>query len=225
MKFEQPPIKEEKEINDPALSDLYRHADDMGKYKRDLEQIKSTAEEISSKLYELGVMSLPPESKLGEAYISASQIKESYSDVDQAQSAMQRIAKLISESDGFKEASKKMNDGNFDGSVTAEQIKDFEKEKGVDQDIIAKSLLVHSERHNYLLNKIDEMVAKNPDYNPDNKDQRLEVYTLRNELDDVRKIMKPMIEHLTKDTIKKYKEDFELHQVFAKELLDEIDNN
>jgi len=107
MNFEAPQTKTEKEINDPALYDLYRHAQDMGNYKRDLETIKSTAEEIAQKLSELGAVNLPPESKLSEAYLSASKVVESYKDVDQAQSAMNRIATLLSESDGFTEASEK----------------------------------------------------------------------------------------------------------------------
>ena len=107
MNFEAQQTKTEKEINDPALVDLYRHAQDMGNKNVSLETIKSTAEEISQKLSELGAMNLPPESKLGEAYLSASKVGESYQDVEQAQSAMQRISTLISESDGFTDASEK----------------------------------------------------------------------------------------------------------------------
>lgn len=103
----KPEAPKQEAISDPALADLYRHADDAGRNQRSLEEIKQTAEEIASKLYELGATNLPPESKLGEAYVSASKVKESYQDVDQAQSAMKRIASLISESDGFQSASEK----------------------------------------------------------------------------------------------------------------------
>ena len=154
--------------------------------------------------------------------------KKQWEDVDRFKAEVgERIADSMKvwpeHSDIFK--MKEKNESNFDNSVTAEEIKNFEKEKGVDQDVIARSLLVHSKRYNYLLNEINKMTAKNPDYNPDDKNQRIEVNTLRNELDDVGKIIKRMVEHLTKDTIKKYKEDFESHQIFAKELLEEIGNN
>ncbi len=103
----KPEAPKQESINDPALFDLYRRADDAGRSQRSLEDIKKVAEEISSKLYELGATNLPPESKLGEAYLSASKVKESYQDVEQAQSAMKRIVSLIFESDGFKDASEK----------------------------------------------------------------------------------------------------------------------
>jgi len=94
-------------IEDPALIDLYRHADDASRYQRNIEDIKGAAETIASKLHELGVTKLPSESKLGEAYISASKVRDEYQDVEQAQSAMRRIASLISESEEFQAVSEK----------------------------------------------------------------------------------------------------------------------
>jgi len=104
---EQSQTPKQESFVDSALADLYRHADDAGKSQLSLEEIKNVAEEISSKLYELGVANIPPESKLGEAYLSASKVIESYQDVEQAKLAMKKIAQLISESDGFKDASEK----------------------------------------------------------------------------------------------------------------------
>jgi len=94
-------------INSPDLFDLYRNSDDASRYKSGLEDIKKVAERISLKLYELGVTDFPPESKLGEAYITANKINRNYQDIEQAQSAMKRISSLIFESDGFKDASEK----------------------------------------------------------------------------------------------------------------------
>ncbi|MFT7644555.1 MAG: hypothetical protein ACI9BF_000204 [Candidatus Paceibacteria bacterium] len=94
-------------ISDPELFNLYRRADDMGRYKRSLDDIKQAAESLTSTLYELGAADLSPESKLGQAFLSASKVKGSYQDVDQAKSAMKRIAILISESEGFQDASER----------------------------------------------------------------------------------------------------------------------
>jgi len=94
------------EIKDPSLFDLYRTADDFGRYGKSLEDIKSAAERITSKLVELGATNFPPESTLGQAYIYASKVRESYQDVEQAQSAMSNIATLIKESGGFEESAK-----------------------------------------------------------------------------------------------------------------------
>ena len=101
----KPEAPKQETINDPALFDLYRRADDAGRSQRSLDDIKNVAEDIAQKLYELGATK--SESKLSEAYLSASKVKESYQDVEQAQSAMKRIASLISESDGFQDASEK----------------------------------------------------------------------------------------------------------------------
>ena len=92
-------INEEKKIK---FGDLYRYADDSARYDKSLEELKTVAKHISLKLYELGITEMPTESKLGQAYIDASKIHESYDDLKEAQSAIKRIASLIYESDEFK---------------------------------------------------------------------------------------------------------------------------
>lgn len=105
---EKPP----KEKNEkPKLFDLYRHADDAGRYERSLEQIKTTAEQLSSDLYDLGVTNLPPESNLGQAFITADKVAKNYQNIEEAKSAMERIAELISgEIDNKEKSSENKNE-------------------------------------------------------------------------------------------------------------------
>lgn len=97
------------EIKDPALFDLYRTADDFGRYNRSLEEIKSAAARIASKLVEMGVTNFPPESTPGQAYY-ASKVGKEYKDVEQARSAMSNIASLIKDAGGFEESAKLWED-------------------------------------------------------------------------------------------------------------------
>lgn len=105
---EQKNQRQEEVIKDPVLFDLYRHADDFRHYKnRSLDDIKRTAKEIAQELYELGATDkLSPDSNLGQAYINAHRIMESYKDVEQARLAIIRIADLIHESEGFRDSAK-----------------------------------------------------------------------------------------------------------------------
>ncbi len=96
---------EQEPIRDPVLYTFYISADNANLYSA--RGIKRLAERMSLKLHELGVADFPSESKLGEAYRIASKIKENGQNVSEARLAMGKIASLIHESDGFKDASNK----------------------------------------------------------------------------------------------------------------------
>jgi len=85
------------------LFDIYRHADDAARYRKNLEDIKHVAKGLATDLYGFGATNLPRESNLGQAYIDADRVSKEYTDFDQAKSAMNRIANLIHESDEFPE--------------------------------------------------------------------------------------------------------------------------
>lgn len=90
----------------PKIEDIYKRADNAARYSTDLDIIKDAARNLSQELYELGVADLPSESELAQAYDSLHKIKNHYTDLELAKSAMEKITSLIYESEEFKNANK-----------------------------------------------------------------------------------------------------------------------
>lgn len=113
-------------------------------------------------------------------------------------------------------------DTGYDEAIKLNEIKNYEKQNNVDQDTIARSYLVHVDLYKSLSEELKETMDKfylieksNGSDHPATYEAKLDLNIIKAKVDNERKIMNPMLENLTKETIEKYKYDMDLRGVFG----------
>lgn len=140
---------------------------------------------------------------------------------------------MQNESDSESQPSENLEDidepSNFDGSKTAEEIREYEKENNVNQDILMQSWLTHAGTYKDLMEKVRkaqegyDLLVKSND--PENQIVVEAKENWNNAVSEQQKegeVMDPMFQHLSKETLRKYKEDLKYRGVVSEELLNQL---
>ena len=119
-----------------------------------------------------------------------------------------------------KEEKGKIIESSQEEANILNDIKDYEKRNGVDQDTIAKSYLAHADIYKSLSDELKEVMdrfytsekSNGPDHSF-TKEAKLDWDIVQAKLDDKASVMNSMLGNLTPETLDRYKEDFRIRGV------------
>jgi hypothetical protein len=118
---------------------------------------------------------------------------------------------------------------NYDGSKTAEDIREYEKENNINQDILIQSWLTHTDIYKNIQEKArvarenyDVLVKSNESENQAVVEAKEDWDNANSELRKEEEIMNPMLQYLTKETLRKYKENLRQRGIVSEEILSQL---